>query len=94
MRLIDENRLVDDITEHITTKAVSRVVAIIQGQPTVDAIKVVRCKDCKYLGIINKGPVYAYCSKHNHTFLLWEEDIREHFCAWGEREENETNRCG
>ena len=54
-------------------------------QPTVDAVRVVRCKDCKYLDIINKAPVYACCNKHNHTFPLWEEDTREHFCSWGER---------
>lgn len=37
MRLIDVDKLVNDIAEHITVKAVSRVLAIIQGQPTVDA---------------------------------------------------------
>lgn len=57
--------------------------------PTVDAVEVVRCKDCKYLDIINKAPVYTYCSKHNHIFPLWEEDTREHFCSWGERREDE-----
>ena len=40
MRLIDEYKATDDICEHITTKAVSRVVAILQSQPTVDAIPV------------------------------------------------------
>ena len=37
MRLIDVDKLVNDIAEHITVKAVSRVIAIIQGQPIVDA---------------------------------------------------------
>lgn len=55
-----------------------------------DTIEMVRCKDCKYLDITNKAPVYACCSKHNYTFPLWEEDTRERFCAWGERKENET----
>lgn len=54
-----------------------------------DAIEVVRCKDCKYLNIINKAPLYAYCGKSNYIFHLFEEDTREHFCSWGEkREEN------
>lgn len=57
----------------------------------VDAVEVVRCKDCKYLNIINKAPVYACCSKHNHTFYLWEEDTRKHFCSWGERKEDVSN---
>lgn len=38
MRLIDADKLVNDIAEHITVKALSRVLAIIQGQPTVKAI--------------------------------------------------------
>lgn len=59
--------------------------------PTVDAVEVVRCKDCKYLSIINKAPLYAYCGKSNYIFHLFEEDTREHFCSWGERKENETD---
>ena len=57
----------------------------INEMPTVDAVPVVRCKDCKYLNIINKAPLYAYCGKSNYIFHLWEEDTREHFCSWGER---------
>ena len=59
--------------------------------PAEDAVKVVRCKDCKYLNIINKAPLYAYCGKSNYIFHLFEEDTREHFCSWGERIENETD---
>lgn len=40
MRMIDADKLVNDIAEHITVKAVSRVLAITQGQPTVEAIPV------------------------------------------------------
>ena len=58
----------------------------IEKMPTVDAIEVVRCKDCKYLNIINKAPLYAYCGKSNYIFHLFEEDTREHFCSWGEKE--------
>ena len=51
-RLIDVDKLVNDIANHITVKAVSRVLAIIQGQPTVEAIPVEWIKDwlkkCKY----------------------------------------------
>lgn len=58
----------------------------IEKMPTVDAVEVVRCKDCKYLNIINKAPLYAYCGKSNYIFHLFEEDTREHFCSWGEKE--------
>ena len=40
MRLIDEHKATDDICEHITTRAVSRVIAILQGQPTIEAIPI------------------------------------------------------
>lgn len=58
---------------------------ICHNAPPVDAVEVVRCKDCKYLNIINKAPLYAYCGKSNYIFHLFEEDTREHFCSWGER---------
>lgn len=38
MRLIDADKLENDIVENITVKAVSRMLAITQGQPTVKAI--------------------------------------------------------
>ena len=60
----------------------------IEKMPTIDAVPVVRCKDCKYLNIINKAPLYAYCGKSNYIFHLFEEDTREHFCSWGERRED------
>ena len=40
MRLIDADKLENDIVENITVKAVSRMLAIIQGQPTVKAIPI------------------------------------------------------
>ena len=39
-RLIDVDKAENDIVGNVTTKAVSRVVAILQGQPTVDAIPI------------------------------------------------------
>lgn len=40
MRLIDVDKLENDIVENITVKAVSRMLAITQGQPTVEAIPI------------------------------------------------------
>lgn len=40
MRLIDADKLENDIAENITVKAVSRMLAITQGQPTVKAIPI------------------------------------------------------
>lgn len=40
MRLIDADKLENDIVENITVKVVSRMLAITQGQPTVKAIPI------------------------------------------------------
>ena len=68
-----------------SSEVISDFEHIINSTPTVDAIPVVRCKDCKHLAVINKAPIYAICKKTNLIFYLWEEDTREHFCAFGER---------
>ena len=44
---------------------------VIDESPTIDAVEVVRCKDCKYRGIID----YPVCC----------ESTDEWFCAAGER---------
>lgn len=88
-RLIDANELNWDQIENEYGARTEEVVAcevLVENAPTVDAVEVVRCKDCKYLNIINKAPLYAYCGKSNYIFHLFEEDTREHFCSWGEKE--------
>lgn len=66
--------------------------AIVDCAPTIDAVPVVRCKDCRHLKVVMKEPVYAVCEKTNHTFYLWQEDTRKHFCSWGEWAEGKTMR--
>ena len=49
---------------------------IIDVQPTVDAVEVVRCKDCKYFNGNMKFCDYSCQVKEND------------FCSWGERRED------
>ena len=55
----------------------------IEDAPTVDAVEVVRCKDCKY----RKRPLFAgngiYCVENRRHFEL------DDFCSYGERREGE-----
>lgn len=83
-RLIDANELWGQIyklaTKHRwknrTNIAFNKCLDAIQFFPTVDAVEVVRCKDCKW---------GEYCD----DFLPTEDDG---FCSWGERKEDaETN---
>lgn len=91
MRLMDGAKFFIQVCRtHDKFIGLDELAELMDKMPTVDAAPVVRCKDCKYLNIINKAPLYAYCGKSNYIFHLWEEDTREHFCSWGERrEENE-----
>ena len=59
--------------------------AILKAIPTIDAVPVVRCQECKHLNVINNPKLYAHCPKTNTVFLPFDLDTREHFCSLGER---------
>jgi len=60
----------------------------IRYAPTVDAVVVTRCKDCKHLCVWNRKDIYAFCSKTNIAFLPFELDTRTFFCSYGERKDD------
>ena len=93
MRLID----VDDLGVGRCSKDVlpaaycagwNGLLGLIEKAPTVDAVQVVRCKDCKHLCVWNRKDIYAFCPKTNIVFLPFERDTRTFFCGLGERKEN------
>ena len=59
----------------------------IENRPTVDAVVITRCKDCKYLRVWNQKDLYAFCPKTNFVFLPFQADTRTHFCSLGEPKE-------
>ena len=61
--------------------------SVIRKSPTIDAVPVVRCRECKHLNVLNRKELYAHCPKTNTVFLPFELDTREHFCSLGERKE-------
>ena len=67
------------------------VIMMIKTAPTVDAVPVVRCWECKHLNVVNRKELYAHCPKTNTVFLPLELDTREHFCSLGERKEGADN---
>ena len=97
-RLIDANALITEIQgtsskvaknapyepEWFTRLAARQVeiLYLIDEQPTVDAVEVVRCKDCKHwsMGYCNHFAYYSYEPMTN------EDD----FCSYGERKDNEV----
>ena len=93
MRLIDVDDLIDFIDMgHLRNPLEScfserDVVCMLESRPTVDAVPVVRCRECKHLNVVNRKEIYAHCPKANTVFLPFELDTREHFCSLGERKE-------
>lgn len=59
----------------------------IRFAPTVDAVVVTRCKDCKHLCVWNRKDLYAFCPKTNIVFLPFDKDTRTFFCSLGERKD-------
>ena len=59
------------------------IFAMIDNQPRVDAVEVVRCKDCKwgdYHGTTDEGKPYYYC-----VITEWAGQPPEFFCANGKK---------
>ena len=59
------------------------VLAVIDEQPTVDAVEVVRCKDCVYYREEDLLCVGVSCVGDSHA--NW---YPEDFCSYGERKDN------
>lgn len=65
---------------------------MVYDAPTVDAVEVVRCKDCRFSHMTYSGECKS-CDKwvdddDFHLTLYLDGDF---YCAWGERREDETN---
>lgn len=89
MRTIDADKLVDMLynNEFAALCPLDEVSGVVDACPTVDAVPVVRCKDCKHLCVWNRKDIYAFCPKTNIVFLPFEKDTRTFFCGFGERKD-------
>ena len=97
MRLIDGNKLLETYKKWIPQllskedegdrRGVETCIMVLEDMQTVDAVPVVRCRECKHLNVVNRKELYAHCPKTNTVFLPFELDTREHFCSLGERKE-------
>ena len=96
MRLIDANVLQNILLTIATALeheygslggAVSGCMKHIDNAPTIDAVPVVRCNDCKHLCVWNRKDIYAFCPKTNIVFLPFDKDTRTFFCSLGERKD-------
>ena len=86
VRLIDANAL-----PHYTGYALSadEVASAVENAPTIDAVPVVRCKDCKCWAEWANGT--GSC---NRFALDWIGTDADDFCSMGERKDDEIIRHG
>ena len=81
MRLIDADALPDDCAW-----CGDALIEAINDAPTIDAVEVVRCKDCKWSDWYTTadGHMYCYCMETGNGGRT-END----YCSYGERGEQE-----
>ena len=88
MRLIDADRALEIVRDqgiahpnayHLTNYAM----LILQEAPTVDAVEVVRCKDCKYGEVDNADFHDQYLCHISGS----DWNCGNHFCSYGKRKE-------
>ena len=82
-RLIDANALIAEYDRvHIGEPGKAR--KLMEDAPTIDAVEVVRCKDCKWL--YDEMDDYC-CRSHRGLVRICENS----FCSYGERKESDDN---
>lgn len=85
MRLIDAYSAKGAIEYTLVGDAASLAQRVIDRQPTVDAVPVVRCRECVNCLIDNTERKYHLCMRHNSIFPR-KVDLMD-FCSYGERKE-------
>lgn len=84
--LIDANKLTERIKSRLRNDAIiGWLCGIIADEPTVDAVEVIRCKDCKHWNVhpINGKLTLGKCIKLSRVMAdTW-------FCSYGERRDND-----
>lgn len=80
-RLIDANALIDEYDRvHIGEPGKAR--KLIEDAPTVEAVEIVRCRECVHNGL----PTCFTCYIEQHELIFLNHDP-EFFCGAGERKD-------
>lgn len=79
MRLIDADSLVLDVMD---ASNADEALAMIDDAPTIDAVPVVRCRECKFNGNFPDIPLCRYMNYPNF------ERNGDGYCSMGQRRED------
>lgn len=66
------------------------IVDMVDEQPTIDAVPVVRCKYCVHANTTEEGYIYGTCN-HRRKGGIGHLITPQFFCAYGERKDDATN---
>ena len=61
---------------------------IVDQQPTVDAVPVIHCKDCRYWEQSGKFPRGQHCTRFIAVDYVW-HSLAEDFCSLAERRKDD-----
>lgn len=87
MRLIDADKFILALMDaSLSSVDEDTILDLVDSIPTVDAVPVVRCKDCKHYALWADGRAMFHCDKHDCT--MYDDD----FCSYGERKENDHEK--
>ena len=85
-RLIDAYKLEKVVNEHPGTYSHrDDIIAAIAKMPTVDAVEVVRCKDCCHYRKATDWDGESYYACHKRAAVLIMQMNKDDFCSYGER---------
>ena len=65
-------------------RGVETCIAVLEDMPTMDAVEIVRCKDCKHYEI-HKPKVLENCERNGYIIPMKPDD----FCSYGERKDGD-----
>ena len=96
MRLIDADRVSENIYDNIpapyedSREAKEECLCAIEEAPTIDAVPVVRCKDCMHYLIVDEfeGGKRYMCKVNRFSYINSDGDM--HYCSYGERKEDKA----
>ena len=82
MRLIDA----DELAKELMHEALGYQYHRVANAPTVDAVPVIRCKDCKWWmhNPYRESSVFGLCFKHEDIAIATDNTD---WCSWAERKE-------
>ena len=72
-------------TRGLECSVLGNVIDMLRAAPTVDAVEVVRCKDCKHF---TEGMAVGMCKRIPEKPIL--PVVYNHFCSFGERKDNDN----